>query len=331
VLRAGAYPYVLVRGYPSYLPGLEGLDYILYSEANDDQLSHVDFISRKVLEDFDVSILVYTAYNTRSLSNIEPNRMKIHRQAYKDVIKTYFERTASGDLRRVDSYYPCDALAQEADMSLEEYTNFIFSTTYCDTDNPVGKWKEIHQEQGLLVDWLKGKKKVEVTGPDIDLKFSIEERSFSNGDGKENMPCGEIFTGPVEDSVNGWVRFSYPAIYTGLEVQGVELKFKDGKVVEASAEKNQDFLNAMLETDAGSRYLGEFGIGTNSKITRFMKDILFDEKIKGTVHFALGAGYPETGSVNESAIHWDMICELRNGGQILVDDEVFFEDGEFKI
>jgi aminopeptidase len=331
VLRAGAYPYILVRGFPWAVPGLQGLDYILYSEANQDQLSHVDLLLKKVIEEFDVRIFFYAEYNTRNLSTIDPNQIKLHRQTHQGIVKTSMERFASGDLRWVSLNYPCEAMAQEADMSLEEYSDFIFSTTYCDTDDPVGKWKEIHQEQQRLVEWLKGKKKVEINGSDIELKFSIEGRSFINGDGKNNMPCGEIYTGPVEDSVNGWVRFTYPAIYTGLEVQGVELKFKDGKVVDASADKNQDFLKAMLETDGGSSYLGEFGIGTNPQITRFMKDIGFDEKIKGTIHFALGAGYPQTGSLNESAIHWDMICDLREGGRITIDDEVFFEDGEFRV
>jgi len=331
VLRAGAYPYLLVRGSPPPLPGLQGLDYIFYSEANDDQLNHVDLFLKKVNEEFDVRITIYSEYNTRSMSNIDPNLLKVHRQAHKNLIKTFMDRSASGELRWVITRFPAESQAQEADMSLEEYTDFFFSTTYCDVDDPVEKWKEIRQEQQQLVDWLKGKREVEVRGPDIDLTFSIDGRTFVNGAGKANMPCGEIFTGPVENSANGWVRFTYPAIRSGKEVQGIELRFENGKVVKASADKNEDLLKAMLEIDEGSSYLGEFGIGTNQHITKFMKDIGYDEKIMGTIHFALGAGYPETGSKNESSLHWDMICDLRDGGQIIVDDELFFESGEFKI
>jgi aminopeptidase len=178
---------------------------------------------------------------------------------------------------------------------------------------------------------LADKKLVEIKGPNIDLTLSVEGRTFINADGTHNMPSGEIFTGPVEDSANGWVRFTYPAVLSGREVDGIELHFKKGKVVKASAKKNEDFLIAMLDTDEGSRYLGEFAIGTNQRINRFIKNILFDEKIGGTIHMAVGSGYPETGSKNQSAIHWDMICDMREGGQITVDGELFYQSGEIKI
>jgi len=331
VLRAGAYPYTLIRGHPHSLPGIQGTDFILYSEASDNQLNHIDPFLKQVVEKFDVNIRILSDYNTRGLSNIDSIKIKIRYQAYKNIMKTAFNRTASGEFRWVITTYPAESFAQEADMSLEEYTNFFLSSTYCDDDDPVQKWQELHQKQQRLVDWLKGRNEVKIIGPDIDMNFSIEGRNFLIGDGKKNMPCGEIYTGPVEDSANGWVRFSYPAIKYGKEVQGIELKFKNGKVVQASAEKNEDLLKSMLDTDDGSRLLGEFGIGTNKQITRFMKDIGYDEKIMGTIHFALGAGYPESGSKNESSIHWDMICDLRDGGQIIIDDVLFFENGEFKI
>jgi aminopeptidase len=227
--------------------------------------------------------------------------------------------------------FPTQAYAQDAEMSLAEFEDYVYSTTYADAEDPVAMWQKIHDEQQRLVDWLAGKKHVEVKGPDIDLKLSIEGRTFENADGEKNMPSGEIFTSPVEDSANGWVRFTYPAVSSGREVEGIELHFEDGKVVEASAKKNQDFLLRMLDTDPGARYLGEFAVGTNKKINRFIKNILFDEKIGGTIHMAVGYGFPETGSVNESAIHWDMICDMRDGGQIFVDGELIYESGEFKI
>ena len=179
--------------------------------------------------------------------------------------------------------------------------------------------------------WLEGKKSIEVKGPNIDLKLSIAGRTFINSDGKQNMPSGEIFTGPVEDSVEGWVRFTHPAILLGREVDGIELYFEAGRVVKASAEKDEDFLFTMLDIDEGARYLGEFAIGTNKKIDRFIKKILYDEKIGGTIHMALGRGYGITGSENVSAIHWDMICDMRNGGKIMVDGELFYDSGDFTI
>jgi aminopeptidase len=240
-------------------------------------------------------------------------------------------RSASGDLRWVRIIYPTQAYAQDAEMSLEEYADYVYMTTYSDSDDPIAKWSRVHDEQERLVDWLNGKKEVKVIGPNIDIKLSVEKRKFINCAGEMNMPDGEIFTGPVEDSAEGWVRFSHPAIYMGNEVAGIELHFDHGKVVDAKAIKNEALLNSMLDSDKGSRYLGEFAIGTNKKIDRFIKDIVFDEKIGGTIQIALGAGYPETGSVNKSAIHWDMICDMHDGGKIYVDEKLIYESGEFLI
>ncbi len=179
------------------------------------------------------------------------------------------------------------------------------------------------------MDWLKGKREVRIVGPNADLTLSIEGRIFINCDGRNNMPDGEIFTGPVEESARGWVRFTYPAITGGREVEGIELWLEEGRVVRATARKNEEYLLKMLDTDPGARYIGEFAIGTNPNIRRFTKSILLDEKIGGSFHLALGAGYPETGSRNESAIHWDMICDMRDGGEIWVDGELFYRNGEF--
>ncbi len=198
-----------------------------------------------------------------------------------------------------------------------------------DPDDPVGYWQRFSAWQQRIVDWLKGKEQVHVLGPETDLRLSIAGRIFINSDGHHNMPSGEVFTGPVEDSVEGHVRFSYPAIYQGREVTGVKLWFEGGRVVRAVADKNEAFLLKTMDTDAGSRGVGEFAIGTNEGITNFTRQILFDEKISGSFHMALGAGYPETGSKNESAVHWDMICDLREGGEIWVDGELLYKDGAF--
>jgi aminopeptidase len=323
VLRAGAKPYSFVT--------LEGLDYIFFNEASDDQLQHVSRVYKMVIDDFDVLIDILGSSNTRSLSNIDPTRQSLRAKAYSDVMKTFMERSAAKELRWSSTMFPTQAYAQDAEMSLAEFEDYVYSTTYADVEDPVSEWKKIHIDQQRLVDWLVGKKQIEVKGSDVDLTLAIEGRTFVNADGTHNMPSGEIFTGPVEDSANGWVRFSYPAVLGGREVEGIELHFEEGKVVKATAEKNEDFLVTMLDTDPGSRYLGEFAIGTNERINRFIKNILFDEKIGGTIHLAVGAGYPETGSKNDSAIHWDMICDMRNGGQIMVDGELFYKSGEFKI
>ena len=216
-------------------------------------------------------------------------------------------------------------------MSLSEYEDFVYAATFADQPDPVACWRNIYTTQQRLVEWLKGKRQVIVRGPNIDLTLSIEGRTFVNSDGKHNMPSGEIFTGPVEESVNGWVKFTYPAIRQGREVEGVELEFKDGKVVAARARKNEDYLLSQLDSDAGARYLGEFAIGTNMGIQRFTRSILFDEKIGGTLHMAVGAGYPETGSKNQSSVHWDFICDMRTDSQILVDGDLFYRNGEFQI
>jgi aminopeptidase len=323
VLRAGGHPHLLLK--------FEGMEYLLFSEASEDQLNYISPFERLMLEEFEVMISMRSQSNTRALSNVDPTQQQIYAKARTDLYSTYTARSAAGEFKWVGTMFPTQAYAQDAEMSLEEFEDYVYSTTYADSEDPIAAWHKIHDEQQRLVDWLAGKKNLEVKGPDVDLTLSIEGRTFVNSDGKRNMPSGEIFTGPVEESVNGWVRFTYPAVLRGREVEGIELHFEDGKVVKASAKKNEGYLLKMLDTDPGARYLGEFAVGTNKKINRFIKNILFDEKIGGTIHMAVGYGFPETGSVNKSAIHWDMICDMRDGGQISVDGELFYESGEFKI
>ncbi|MBN2554627.1 MAG: aminopeptidase [Anaerolineales bacterium] len=329
-LNAGAYPYFQLGSLRSRVE-LEGLDYILFTEGSDDQIQHVNQFDRIIRSEFDVMLVVQSQTNTRGLSGVDPARQGMRTKAYTDLTRTYLQRSSDGDLRWTMTLFPTEAYAQDAEMSLTEFEEYVYSTTYADSDDPIAAWQKIHEEQQKPIDWLSGKKHVHVKGPHADFTLSIEGRKFINSDGSHNMPSGEIFTGPVEDSINGWVRYSYPAVYAGREVDGIELHFEQGKVIKATATKNQAFLEQMLDLDAGARYLGEFAIGTNKRINRFIKNILFDEKIGGTIHMAVGAGYPETGSVNQSAIHWDMICDMRDGGQIIVDDELFYESGEFTI
>ncbi|MFN2224380.1 MAG: aminopeptidase [Chloroflexota bacterium] len=323
VLRAGGNPMIQMRD--------DEFEEILFKEASDEQLQFVPEPVKLASNTFECRINIRGATNTRVLSGVDPGKQRLRQMAFKDLMELFMQRSAAGELRWTGTLYPTDAFAQEADMSLTEYEAFVYGACHVDKADPVAEWLKVSREQQRLVDWLKGKDKVRVQGPSVDLSLSIAGRTFMNSDGKRNMPSGEIFTGPVEDSVNGWVRFTYPAIVAGREVSGVELTFKNGKVVEANAEKNEEFLLSVLNSDDGARYLGEFAVGTNYGIDRFTKNILYDEKIGGTIHMALGAGYPETGSKNKSAVHWDMICDMRDGGQILVDDELFYENGQFKV
>ena len=216
-------------------------------------------------------------------------------------------------------------------MSMAEYEDFVYSAVHADKDDPIAQWKKIEKEQQRIVDVFNKGDKVELRGPNVDLQLSVKGRTFLNACGEHNMPDGEIFTGPVEDSVNGWVRYTYPSMYQGRLVEDIRLTFKDGHVEEAQSGSNQDFLLKMIDGDAGGRYLGEFAIGTNFEINKFTGNILFDEKIGGSFHTALGLGYPETGSKNISMIHWDMICDMRQDSEILLDGEVVYKDGKFQI
>jgi len=328
ILRSGGYPYFLTRGYPPFVPGLENPLGLFINIANDDQLKHVDIFYKKVIEDFDVLISILSMSNTQSGTNLDPAKTGIHGLAHSDVTNTYFRRQASGEIRRVLTLYPTQGYAQDAEMSLDEFEEYAFSTMYLDNDDPIAKWKDLHKAQQRLVDWLDGKKKVELKGPNVDLNMSIKGRTFISCAGKGNLPDGEIFTGPVEESVNGWIQITYPA---GGNITGIELEFIDGKVEKATATKNEKNLQEVLNRDPGARYVGELGIGTNERMNKFIKNILFDEKIGDTIHIALGHGYPETGSKNESAIHWDLLCDMKEGGQIFIDDELIYESGEFLI
>lgn len=322
---------VQAGGNPTLLMSDEQMTRTFLREANDDQIAWLDPSQTLYYEQADVYIRVGSSSNTRAMTSIPGKRMQQVAAARRGWLDTRLKRAAEGKMKWVGTLYPNEANAQEANMSLEEYEDFVYGACFCDRDDPAGEWRKLSAMQQSKVDWLKGKKQITLKGPHIDLSLSIDGRVFVNSDGRHNMPSGEIFTGPVEDSVNGWVRFDYPSIVGGRAVKGIELKFLDGKVVSATAEENDDLLHAQLDTDAGARYLGEFAIGTNFGIQRFTGSILFDEKIGGTVHMAVGKGYPETGSKNDSAVHWDMICDMRNDSEIRVDGELFYRNGEFVV
>ncbi len=323
VLQAG--------GHPMVVAALPGMDELFFEYAKEDQLTHVPTPIKLIMETYDVSIGIRAETNTKALSQVDPAKIVMQRQAQRDLFMTYMRRSAAKELRWVGTLFPTHAYAQDAEMGLKDYADFVFGACLPDLDDPVGYWKRFSAWQQQIVDWLKGKEQVHLIGPGTELRLSIAGRSFINCDGGNNMPDGEVFTGPVEDSVEGHVTFSYPAIHQGREVSGIQLWFEKGKVVAAKANKNEEFLLKTLDTDEGARFVGEFAIGTNKGIDRFTGQILFDEKINGSFHMALGAGYPESGSKNVSAIHWDMICDLRDGGEIWVDGELLYRNGEFAI
>lgn len=323
VLKAG--------GHPIFRMAPTGAAEVFFQYASDEQLDIPDATYQWLMKNIDVRIALRAPVNTKALSNVAPERLARAQKAEGPIWKTFMERQGSDELRWVVTQYPTQAAAQDAEMSLTEYEDFVYEAAMVHLDDPIAYWKEKSAEQQRLIDWLEGKDKVEIRGENADLTLSIKDRIFVNADGKHNFPDGEIYTGPVEDSVNGWVRFTYPAIFTGREVDGIELRFEAGKVVKATAKKGESLLVSVLDTDPGARYVGEFAIGTSEGIQQFTRNILFDEKIGGTFHLAVGAGYPNTGSKNESAVHWDMICDMRSGGEIHVDGELFYKDGEFKV
>jgi len=331
-LTREVYRYALrAGGRANILMGFDSTAEILYAEANEDQLKWISPFERMPFEDADVFISIQASENTRAMTGVDSQKQQIRAAARKGIMDSYFKRSASGALRWNLVYYPCQAYAQDADMSLSDYEDFVYRSCFADQDDPVTKWNEVEADQARWVNWLKGKKKVELRGPNIEIDLSIDGRAFDNSVATHNMPGSEIFTSPVEDSVNGWVDYSYPAIRLGREVDGIHLDFKNGRVEKASAKKNEDYLIKMLDMDAGARVIGELGIGTNYAIDRFTKSILYDEKIGGTIHMAVGAGFPECGGKNESALHWDMICDMRQDSEIRVDGELFYKDGKIQI
>ena len=323
VIRAGGYPTLIIDD--SYAVRT------LLREGSEAQLRWLDPIYDLFAERGDAIINILGTENTRANSNFDPQRNQIRQMARMGFNQTIMQRTAAADFKWMLAQYPNHSGAQEANMSLEEYRDFIYKACFCDRDDPITEWQRISHMQQQKVDWLRNRRTVACRGPNIDLELSIADRVFINAAGRQNMPDGEIFTGPVEDSANGWVRFTYPSIVDGSAVSGIELVFANGRVVEASADQNEELLHAQVNTDEGARYLGELGIGTNFGIQQFTGNMLFDEKIGGTIHLALGLSYPETGGRNQSAIHWDMICDMRNSSEIYVDDELFYKNGEFVV
>jgi aminopeptidase len=325
-LRAGAHPYVRLSP--------DALSEIFYEVASEEQLKYVSPIARYEIETIDVSIGLWAETNTKALSRIDAKRQSIASSARKEIMSIFMQRAAKKQLHWCGTLFPTLASAQDAEMSLRQYEDFVFGAGHLDKPDPVAVWRDIEQRQQRVVDYLNGRKQVHFQAANgTDLTVNVDAMIWINCCGHENFPDGEVFTGPNlgadDGGVNGVARYSFPAVHHGREVHDIELTFEKGKVVKARASKNEDFLKEMLDQDEGASRLGEIAIGTNYNITEYSKNTLFDEKIGGTFHAAVGAGYPETGNSNESGLHWDMVCDLRTGGTITVDGEVISRDGRF--
>lgn len=309
---------------------IDGLSEIVLREGNDEQLRYVSELLKLRTEYFDALLTIWAQENSRALSGVDPARIALQRSAYAALTNRELERIAKGEERWCGTLYPTHSSAQDAGMSLSDYEDFVYGLGLLDLDDPVAAWRNVHAEQQHIVEYLEQHDEIHIVAPGTDIRYRVGGRKWINCAGTENFPDGEVFSGPIENSVNGVVLFSYPAIYNGNEVADVQLTFRDGKAIETSASRGLDFLNAMLDSDEGARYVGEVAFGLNYNIKRFSKDTLFDEKIGGTMHMALGASLPESGGVNESGIHWDMVCDLREG-KVYADGQLCYENGKFLI
>lgn len=319
-LKAGAHPQFEIF--------LNGAAKIFYDYAGEDQLKDISPTRKYIMENYDALINILSPFNLKELQNVDPKKKKIVNLAGAEISKTYMKRASDGSLKWNVCQFPCDPAAQESGMSIFEYQDFVYNACFLYESDPVSKWNEVHDSQQKMVDLLDKKKKIRYKGNDIDVEFSTEGRIWINSDGHHNMPSGEVFTSPVEDSVNGKIRFSYPAIFMGQEIEDITLEIKDGEIIKWNAKHGQDFLDQIFQIPGATRF-GECAIGTNYGITKFTKNILFDEKLGGTIHMAVGASFPIAGGKNECAIHLDFIADMKTNSEIYADDELIYKDGKF--
>lgn len=319
-------------GIPVFNIEMKGLQKAMLEYAGETQLAWVNPMKKYVMENFDCFLSIRAPFNKGDDDFEAPDtgRFKIYQKAQQEINRIYFDRIGNGSLRRCLCQYPTQAGADDAEMSLEEYEKFVFGACNLFDENPVEKWLEVRKTQQVYVDYLNNADIIQYKGPNIDITFSVKGRKWINSDGRANMPSGEVFSAPVEDSVNGWAYFSYPTIYMGKDVRGIQLEVKNGEVVKWQAEQGQDVLDKVFSID-GARYWGEVAIGTNYNIQRTTRNILFDEKIGGSIHMAVGQSYKQCGGKNESTVHWDMITDMKNGGEIIADGVKIYENGRFLI
>lgn len=318
---------LLSDAYPTVLASID-TQYTHFKYAKEHQLRYVSPTEKLHLEDTDVSLSIFCEPNPKRLSNIDAAKIRIFQDSRRNLSDIFRKRVEEHRLRWTLLPYPVRAQAQEASMSIEEYEEFVYSSCLVDKKDPIAEWKRTHQQQEKICRFLNQTSEIRIVGEDTDITFKVKGRKWNNCSGKENMPDGEVFTAPIENSANGAIRFTFPGIYQGREVEDIKLTFKGGRVVKASAAKGEELLKQLLKIEGADR-IGEASIGTNYRIARFTKNMLFDEKMGGTIHMALGSSYPETGGVNKSAIHWDILKDMKKDGEIYADDTLFHKNGKF--
>lgn len=322
VLKAGGHP--VVRMTP------DECEELFLRIAGPEQLQFVSPLSEHEIKNIDVSIGIWGGRNSKALTHIDPARQALVSKSQKPIVDEFLKRSADGSLRWMVTEYPTDSAAQDAEMSLADYQDFVFGAGKLNCDDPAAAWREVRDRQQRMCDFLNDEAhELRFIAHRTDLRLRVDGRKWINCCGRRNFPDGEVYTGPIETATEGVIYFSFPAVHGGRECDGIELTFKNGRVVKATAEKGEDFLLEMLNQDDGARVLGEIGIGTNYGIQRYSRNTLFDEKIGGTFHAAVGSSYPESGGKNESALHWDLVCDLRNGGRMEVDGNLVSENGRF--
>lgn len=320
VLRAGGHPVTRVE------PELTEL---LLTEGSEEQLEWLTPGEVEDVEQADVWIVVEAPSNTKELTAVHPERQARRQRARSPLRERYLERALAGELRWVLTAFPTNAAAQDAEMSLAEYEDFLYDAALLDADDPVARWREFAGELERVVELLGAKEELRFVAEGTDVTFAVGGRTWVPADGHENFPDGEVFTAPLEERTEGVISFSYPAVFEGRQVDDVRLRFEGGEVVEATATRGEDFLREMVAVDDGARRVGELAFGLNDAVRVFTRNILFDEKIGGTMHLALGSAYPECGGTNRSALHWDMICDLRTRAEVYADGELVYRDGRF--
>jgi aminopeptidase len=321
-LRAGAQPRTRVE--------VEGVEEIELREATEEQLTFISELDRREVEELHAIVTIWADRNTRALTSADAGRVSRRIGSRRQLINRFWERIDAGEATWVGTRFPTDAHAQDAEMSLPEYEDFVYGACHVrHGEDPVAHWRGVSEELGARARDLEAVRELRIVGPDTDLRLGVDGRKWVAADGKLNMPDGEVFTSPVETETEGEIRFSFPAIFHGRGVEDVRLRFEGGRVVAAEAKTANDYLHSLLDMDEGSRILGELAFGMNYEIDRFTRDILFDEKIGGTIHLALGASFHKVGGENDSGLHWDMICDLRADGEVYADGELVWKAGQF--
>jgi aminopeptidase len=321
-LDAGAHPEIQIA--------VNELSKLFYDHASNSQLRYVSPMYLHAVKSYDAFLTIRAPFNVKELQSVDPEKKRKAAVAQTRVKKLFMKRASTGALKWTLCEFPTNSQAQECSLSRSEYEELVFSACFLYSENPSEEWRKVRASQQHIVDFLNSRRDIRIVGRGTDLSFTTRGRRWINSDGRHNMPSGEIFTSPEEDSVRGRVTFSFPGIFMGEEIEGILLHVEQGEVVKWEAKKGGQLLAKILEIPGAKRF-GEAAIGTNAGIRRFTKNMLFDEKIAGTIHLALGASYPETGGRNESPIHWDLLADMKKDGRIFSDGELIYKNGKFLV